>query len=408
MITIKLKFVTKNQFDSQVFESIKHLCSLFYTVPVTEGEGVYLYIALPSEKNQKLLLTLEFSDPFYLTKAAFIRLIKKISVNRNLCLLVNAYENNGGIKLYESGRFHLDCLKVLEFLFIKKRVPLNGFDECTTIIRFHSAGKFEFIERVLCNIKTSNLSTVYPLIVAQDLSIEQKLRLDYLLESFSFGKSLSKLRLYLDSPEKNDIRSKLLNEGLKSATTKYVAFLDYDDLITPNGYVNLILKLRKSQCIAAVGCVYSTQYSTEKFNRQSIESWNSIRSYKDLSQRGNIPLHSYMLDKSALSGKTIYYFPDMKYMEDYALNLQILKSGNTDFSLVEKGVFVGDYLQYDDLNTLSSDVERIQNLRNNPEFLKSSHYLRQIRGKLSPGGLTESIACFIKCRNSTLTRYKLD
>ena len=383
MISVRLYFCCRSSLLLEDFhECICHLGDLFYTSLKKEEGKIYIDFSLASTKSLNIPLIIEFDQPFYLTKASLLRLINQIIKTPNCRITLSAYGNEDNlIEIYRPSFKRYKHKDSSELVFVKESVPIGEeIGDCTTVVRFHSSGNFELLERALCNIKASSLPHSYPLVMAQDMSVEQQQYLDYFLESFRFHKDITNLRHYFKTEKFSDLRSLMLNEGFRLASSRYVRFQDYDDLSFPNSYHSLANILESTGASVAVGCVYSSHYTENSgLERKEMDNWNKIDSDSAFYEQGNVPLHSFLVNRERFIGSTIYYFPDMKYVEDYALNFQIFRK-KTDFSCVKKRIFVGDYIQGENLNTLSSDEKRIQKIKTSDEFIKCAHYLRIIRG----------------------------
>ncbi|MFT9460154.1 MAG: glycoside hydrolase family 99-like domain-containing protein [Acetobacter orientalis] len=216
----------------------------------------------------------------------------------------------------------------------------------TTIIRVHKDADFRLLSDAICCLQAMYNCVCIPLIAVQDFSEEQKEKLKILLKGFLWRHNCEPQVYYYDSLDGNqDLRSKMLNESLRYVKTRYVGFLDYDDLLMPCAYNWLINRLQITNKAVSFGRVYSTLFKSEngiRYDRR--KSFEYGYSYKDFIMGNHAPLHSFLMDCSKIDIKNIEYFDDHKYMEDYYLTLQIFNEENCDWDSLRHNVYIGDYM----------------------------------------------------------------
>ena len=139
----------------------------------------------------------------------------------------------------------------------------------------------------------------------------------------------------VENEARNDSRIKLFrnkinigagpsrNVAIKAATGKYIAFLDSDDIWHPEKLENHIAFMQKYD---AVFSHTSYGYLDEDDNiiKSTYHVSSSPVSYTDLLKRTEISCLTAMYDCEVI-GK--FYMPDLRIKEDYALWLDILKTG---------------------------------------------------------------------------------
>ncbi len=221
----------------------------------------------------------------------------------------------------------------------------------TTIIRIHKTGELRLLENALLSLLAQKGCHVRPLVTAQDFSDAQKAQLEQLLASYPWHDDCAPIVRYFDSPGgTGDMRSVMMNEGLKAVSTGYAAFLDYDDLMFPSAYANLIARLEKTGKAVTFGRVYVALYDTRlETITERRRTYEYGTSYADFRIDNHAPIHSFLLNMDKLDVQDLVYFADQKYMEDYLMTLQIFTEENADWDvLTNADIYVGDYIHSTD------------------------------------------------------------
>lgn len=155
------------------------------------------------------------------------------------------------------------------------------------------------------------------------------------------------------SPRPLDGRSALINEGMKHAKGRYLAFLDYDDVIYPSGYKLLIEQLGSGNCGIAFASVRILSANVHKgfIEATAVRKPFPGKALEDLFMANFCPIHSYVLDRKAVPDSTLSFDESLNWEEDYEFLLRICASVRSNFSMV--GVCVGDYyMKKDGSNTV--------------------------------------------------------
>jgi glycosyltransferase involved in cell wall biosynthesis len=155
-------------------------------------------------------------------------------------------------------------------------------------------------------------------------------------------------------PQPSDARSALLNLGIRRSSGRYLAFLDHDDVIYPETYRNLVNELILSRCALSFGSI--VMKDAEIFQdallvgsrRASFVGSNLI----DLFANNFCPVHSFVLDRSMVHAKDLWFDESLSKLEDYDFLLRLCAQYQSSFSLIH--TIVGDYyIKSDNSNTLS-------------------------------------------------------
>ncbi len=226
-----------------------------------------------------------------------------------------------------------------------------------TITRIHKGFSINELTDALLSLQAQQNCTVYPYIAAQNITYEQRQNVEKLLNQFYWSEGYEIKQFYCKKGE--DIRSVLMNQSIIDIKTRYVAFLDYDDLLKYDAYSYLSKILCYTGKAVALGRVFRTYYKQsdrEWISRQSIVDFETKTTYREFVQNNFIPLHSFLIDKERIDFSNVKYFDDQKYCEDYYFELQIFKSNNVAWEYLLENKYIGDYIfSIDRKHTLAMD-----------------------------------------------------
>lgn len=264
--------------------------------------------------------------------------------------------------------------------------PQHKLPVVTTIIRVHKHANFELLRNALCSLAAMRNCITVPLIAAQDLSHEQTHALTSMLDDIPwYPGHAPTVDFYHSVDGCGDLRSRMLNKSLLKVETQYAGFLDYDDLLMPHAYAWLIDRLRTTGKAVTFGRVFLTAFShSSGLWLERSRAYEDVRSYEDFIGDKNVPLHSFLLDMTAIDATKIIYHDDHRYMEDYFLNLQIFTEDNCDWDGLMENRYIGDYIHgVDRPHTLAlmNDTER-EALLGDPEYRLCETRVNDLRQRL--------------------------
>lgn len=270
---------------------------------------------------------------------------------------------------------------VCAILKIEHKITMEAEKDITSIVRFHNDGNINILKNALLSLIAQYNCIANILLALQDLSINKFQCLEKMLNTLPWGKFKTLEILKFTSSNKKDIRSKMFNESFKKAATKYVNFLDYDDILFNDAYNFLINRLKETKKNTTFGQVYASIYDEEEMSvTERIKKYERGFSYEEFLMFNLFPIHSIMFNKSLCSLKKIKYFDEMKYFEDYYFTLQILDKNKTDWESLKLKHYVGDYMHSSSNNTLSFiSKEKKDKLKSDPMYLwceKEIQYLK--------------------------------
>ena len=278
------------------------------------------------------------------------------------------------------------CYQAKAFVTTLSKNDAIDLPHVTTIIRVHKNANLNIMMNALLSLLAQQGCIVTPLIAAQDLSDIQKNQLEKLIKTLPWDLNATPIIQYYTSENGvADLRSKMLNESLKSVATQYAAFLDYDDLLLPHAYQWLTERLSKTKKAVSFGRVYFSLYNNalERIIERQ-EKYEYGLSFEDFISVNHAPIHSFMLDLSQIDLSNIKYYDEQKYMEDYLLTLQIFTKENCDWDSLKINHYIGDYIHsIDRKHTLgiACDVER-NSLLKDEVYLACESRIKELQMKL--------------------------
>ncbi|PIE58167.1 MAG: hypothetical protein CSA33_04450 [Desulfobulbus propionicus] len=278
------------------------------------------------------------------------------------------------------------CVDACAFVTAPGTVSPEEVVQITTIIRFHRSSRMDELKRALRSLQAMQNCQVLPMIAAQDLSAAQKTALREVLEQGSwYPGTRPRVKYYASAGGAGDLRSKMLNECLQEVSTRYAAFLDYDDLLLPHAYDWLSQRLRKTGKAVAFGRVYQTDFlsKTGQF-LQRHKAYQFGHCYDDFLNDNHAPLHSYMIDLERVNLEDVTYHDDQKYMEDYYLLLQIVTRDNADWEGLSQNVYIGDYMRgVDRKHTLAlSSEQEVNAVLQDPHYIVCQKRIQELQKKV--------------------------
>lgn len=234
----------------------------------------------------------------------------------------------------------------------------NEFVSC--IIRFHDPNKLERLGLALSSLALQTYPFVEPIIMLQNFTAETSAAVAELAGNIPWPDSFLKpIIINFKDTEKGDHRSKLINQGIDNANGKYIAFLDYDDLLYPNCYQLLISRLKKTGKVIAFGGVI----------KASVEDWSDgffVFSKENIFQDKNkleffaenqYPIHTFVLNKYAIDPDLLHFDTNISKNEDYAFLLKILSLYDWDTYHIRQPI--AEYsLRVDGSNTNTLGAEK--------------------------------------------------
>ena len=222
-------------------------------------------------------------------------------------------------------------------------------DALDVIIRMHDPARLDELDRAVFSAALSEHRPLTVMVVCQRFTRAELDAVDAMLAQIrAIVPDVGLTVLNRPDPEPRDARSALLNLGLAAATGRFLAFLDYDDVIYPEAYGLLIQELRDTGAAIAFGGVLNAEVSRAgllpfTLSKRRIFHGSGLA---QLLHDNFCPLHSFVVDRHRIRPDTLRIDEALTGQEDYDLLLRICARHPASFR--RKDVIVGEYLFKDD------------------------------------------------------------
>ena len=206
------------------------------------------------------------------------------------------------------------------------------------VVRFHLPERLPFLEEALFSLAIQAWPDLELIVAVQNGTEELK---HAIVEIFERQPWLSRPRfaiLLVSIPDGVDGRSTLLNRGIESATGRYLAFLDDDDIVYQHGYSTLIGQLQSSGLAVAVGGCRTAKVQLVSdhwfvLTKETPFAWGRTRN--DLLRDNFVPIHSYVINRALVNPGDLYFDDDCPPLEDYDFLLRLCARYQFDFSKLD-------------------------------------------------------------------------
>lgn len=197
---------------------------------------------------------------------------------------------------------------------------MNVNDLISVVIRT-MPGREQFLDKCLFVLSGQRHPRIEVLIVAQKLhESDNTNKISETLESWSNHFEKSQFHAHVSA---TDARARSLNIGKRSATGRYLAFLDDDDKVYPQHYQKLIEALHKTKAAWAYSDIIRALYN-EQGQLVSRTTPYQRRGYSFIDHlRGNfIPIHSFVIDRERVP-ELHEVDEQLSFNEDYEFLLRL-------------------------------------------------------------------------------------
>ncbi|ROU07439.1 hypothetical protein [Lysobacter enzymogenes] len=229
----------------------------------------------------------------------------------------------------------------------------------STVVRFHDPAGLGKLERAIQSLHAQAGAIVQPIVVTQrfDKRALQRTR-DAVLRQWFFDWLPEPAVENYEDDSQGDARSALMNLGIErhcALRNRFLAFLDYDDLLYSHAYRTLMRPLLDSDVAVAFA-------SVEMGHAVGLHDYDFVydmsypflgRNKIDLIRDNFCPLHSYLVDCAKVEAKELHFRSELSRVEDYDFLLRVAGARPCDFSGI--GRRIGVYLmRSDDSNSTPS------------------------------------------------------
>jgi len=214
----------------------------------------------------------------------------------------------------------------------------------SVVVRFHDVRRLRELDRAIFSLAMQRYRPLHIHLCLQRFSeadiAATKAKLDPIL-AIDGAPSLN-IHNWIEQ-EPDDARSLLINLGISNIHTRYLAFLDYDDVLYPEAYELLIRQLQASRSAVSFGRICLKTYTSyAKFDYTEGKSFPfQGTSLLELMRDNFCPIHSFVVDTKKVPRHMLFFDPMITRAEDYDFLLRLVAKYPSDFSLIE--TVVGEY-----------------------------------------------------------------
>lgn len=219
----------------------------------------------------------------------------------------------------------------------KCATEVRGYDNhiISTIVRFHNPQRLPFLEEAVFSLAIQQWPEVETIVVLQNGNDELKKQITEIINHQPWIAPPKYQIISVNIPAGIDGRSTLLNQGMKHATGRFLAFLDDDDVIYQHGYATLIQQLLDGGRAVAVGGSRNAKVeyvSHHWYVKEKERAFTWGRTQADLFWNNFVLIHSYVIDRSRLGDFHLYFDDELPPSEDYDFLLRLCAAFDFDFS----------------------------------------------------------------------------
>ena len=232
-----------------------------------------------------------------------------------------------------------------------------NLEQIDTVVRFHDVRRLTELKRCIFSLAGQTYRPLRIILVLQRFTAAEAADTEAAIAPILEAEGAPALRLIAwngDGP--TDARAALLNAGVAAANGRYIAFLDYDDVLYPGAYELLVARLKRTGAAIAFAGLRTVELAVyERFSQPGIDVTPPFTGsgLADLFRHNFCPLHSYVIDRGRINAGALSFVPALTMEEDYDMLLRICAGYPSDFGLI--GIPVGEYyFKTDGSNTVAA------------------------------------------------------
>lgn len=226
----------------------------------------------------------------------------------------------------------------------------------TYVLRCHSLSALPKLKVALLSVAGQSYEEVKAFIAVQNLPDDAVKKIAHAASVLhrATGLEISLVNFHFSTP--GDHRGELLNKAIREVDTRYVAFLDYDDVVYPNHAECLIADLmdcENKEAVASFGGVTLAYYDDVSDGSIYITRKHVFSQFPSVLScviENCFPIHSYVIDLQRIS--SIPKFGEQSSVfEDYLFLLELFR--NYSVSTNKANIALAEYrLNNDNSNTV--------------------------------------------------------
>jgi SAM-dependent methyltransferase len=218
----------------------------------------------------------------------------------------------------------------------------------SVVLRTHDPARLPQLDQALFSLALQAFEDLEVVVVVQGGAAAHLRAIEAAVEGQPWRAGVLRRVVSLDVRAGDDARARLLNLGVETASGRYLAFLDDDDLVYHHAYTTLIDELRRSgRALAIGGCRVATlrpgqSYVTKKgqpfaYDSSASPTWLRVQ----LFAANFVPIHSYVIDRRRLGAFELRFAADWTLLEDYEFLLRVCAVFEPSFACLDQPL--GEY-----------------------------------------------------------------
>jgi hypothetical protein len=223
-------------------------------------------------------------------------------------------------------------------------------EELNVVVRLHDHRRTFELERCLFSLVCQSYRPIEIVVVTQRFSQDEFATVSVVVERLrQIDPSVDIRVINYEDGKSGDARSALINHGIAAGNGRYLAFLDYDDIIHHDAYDALIEVLRSCSATAAFGRIRAKFLEVQEdthMTRSIVDLFARCATVIDQFLDNHFPIHSFVVDRFRIDAQDLYFEQSLSRLEDYDFLIRLCAKYPTDFILKNK--IVGDYSLKDD------------------------------------------------------------
>jgi len=208
------------------------------------------------------------------------------------------------------------------------------------IVRFHDAARLMELERAVFSLAGQFFRPLRILLVTQRFSAAEVEATLAALAGIVAVSEVGFQHVNLTWTHPEDARSDLVNLGFAAATGRYVALLDYDDVLYPDAHALLTARLAATGAgiaFARTPNMVADMYPAFLHGRSQANPYPG-RWVGDLFFSNFCPPHSYAIDRTRVPENCLRFESMLTIEEDYEFLIRVCAAAIADFGLLDTEV----------------------------------------------------------------------